>query len=54
MGTVVVFLIVAALVFLAGRKIYLDKKQGKGCCGGNCSQCHGCRVPEKEPGSTGN
>ncbi|MDO5424727.1 MAG: FeoB-associated Cys-rich membrane protein [Eubacteriales bacterium] len=47
MGTFIVLLIVAALVFLAGRSMYRDKKQGKGSCGGNCSQCHGCATPPK-------
>ncbi|MCM1523646.1 MAG: FeoB-associated Cys-rich membrane protein [Ruminococcus sp.] len=42
MGTVIVGLIVAAVLFMAGRQIYADKKSGKSSCGGNCSCCAGC------------
>lgn len=41
MGSVIVFLVLVLIVFLAARSIYKDKKAGKGSCGGNCSQCHG-------------
>ncbi|MCI8639656.1 MAG: FeoB-associated Cys-rich membrane protein [Coprococcus sp.] len=42
MGTLVVGIIVLALVGLAGRSIYKNKKAGK-CCG-DCAHCGGaCR-----------
>ena len=40
-GTVVVFLAVCLTAFLAGRSLWKDKKNGKG-CGGNCAGCSGC------------
>lgn len=43
MATVIIGLIVAAVLFLAGRQLYKDKKQGKSLCGGKCSCCpNGC------------
>lgn len=43
MSTLIVGLIVAAVVFLAARQIYVDKKKGKSFCGGKCSCCpNGC------------
>lgn len=39
MATVIIGLIVAAVLFLAGRQLYKDKKQGKSLCGGKCSCC---------------
>ncbi|MGN0692301.1 MAG: FeoB-associated Cys-rich membrane protein [Oscillospiraceae bacterium] len=43
MATVIIGLIVAAVLFLAGRQLYKDKKQGKFLCGGKCSSCpNGC------------
>ncbi|MGN0633369.1 MAG: FeoB-associated Cys-rich membrane protein [Oscillospiraceae bacterium] len=43
MGTVIIGLIVAAVLFLAIRQLYRDKKQGKSLCGGKCSCCpNGC------------
>ncbi|MDE7302576.1 MAG: FeoB-associated Cys-rich membrane protein [Oscillospiraceae bacterium] len=43
MATVIVGLIVAAVLFLAARQLYVDKKNGKSSCGGNCSCCpNGC------------
>ena len=46
MGTFIVLLILIAIVFLAIRKIYKDKKSGKTCasCSGGCDcgggHCH--------------
>lgn len=43
MATIIVGLIVAAVIFLAARKLYKDKKSGKFSCGGNCAGCpHAC------------
>lgn len=39
MSTVIIGLIVALLLFLAGRKMYKDKRAGKSLCGGKCSGC---------------
>lgn len=41
MGTIIVLAVVAGMAALAIRKIYMDKKSGKGCCscGGSCSGC---------------
>ncbi len=42
-GTVIVLMILAAVVFLAVRSIYKDKKKGgSASCGGDCGRCHGC------------
>lgn len=38
-GTIVAVLAVAFIVFLAIRKMVLDKKEGIGICGQKCSQC---------------
>ena len=59
MEDIIVLLIVAAIVVLAGIYIYRAKKSGKKCigcpdaencgknsessCGGNCSCCQGCK-----------
>ena len=46
MGTFIVLLILIAIVFLAIRKIYKDKKSGKTCascsggCDCGCGHCH--------------
>lgn len=43
MATIIVGLIVAAVLFLAARQLYKDKKSGKSSCGGNCAGCpHAC------------
>ena len=43
MATVIVGLIVAAVLLLAARQLYKDKKSGKSSCGGNCAGCpNGC------------
>lgn len=42
MSTVIIGLIVALLLFLAGRKMYKDKRAGKSLCGGKCSGCPNC------------
>ena len=39
MGTIAATLFVALLVFLAIRRMLLDKKAGIGACGQKCSQC---------------
>lgn len=39
MGTIVAMLVVALLVFLAIRRLVLDKKAGIGPCGQKCSEC---------------
>ncbi|MCM1328237.1 MAG: FeoB-associated Cys-rich membrane protein [Ruminococcus sp.] len=48
MATLIVGLIVAAVIFLAARQLWKDKKSGKSSCGGNCSccpnVCSGCSV----------
>ena len=41
MGTVIVLAILAVVVFLAARSIYMDRKKGGG-CSGNCGSCGGC------------
>ena len=38
-GTIVALLVVAFFVFLAIRRMVLDKKAGIGACGQKCSQC---------------
>lgn len=38
-GTVAALLVVAFIVFLAIRRMVLDKKAGIGACGQKCSQC---------------
>ena len=38
-GTIVASLAVAFIVFLAIRRMVLDKKAGIGACGQKCSQC---------------
>ncbi|MCM1579505.1 MAG: FeoB-associated Cys-rich membrane protein [Ruminococcus sp.] len=42
MGTVIAGVIVALIIFMAGRQMYKDKKSGKSVCGGNCASCCGC------------
>lgn len=42
MGTIVVGAILVIVVGLIIRKMYKDKKNGKGSCGGNCGKCGGC------------
>lgn len=41
-GTIIVLLVLAVIVALIIRSIVKDKKSGKGMCGGDCSNCHGC------------
>ncbi|MBR1762002.1 MAG: FeoB-associated Cys-rich membrane protein [Eubacterium sp.] len=38
-GNIVVLLFVALIVFLAIRRMVLDKKAGIGACGHKCSEC---------------
>ena len=40
-GTIIVLVILAVIVFFAVRSIYKQKKNGS-CCSGDCSKCHGC------------
>ena len=41
-------LLLAAGVFLAGRKLWRDKKNGRTCCGGSgCTCCSGCKKEKK-------
>lgn len=43
MSTVIIALVVALILFLAGRKLWKDKRTGKSLCGGKCSGCpNGC------------
>ena len=39
MPTVVIAVILAVVLFLAGRKLWKDKKAGKSLCGGKCAGC---------------
>ena len=39
LGTIAALLVVALLVFLAVRRMVLDKKAGIGACGQKCSEC---------------
>lgn len=41
-GTIVVGAGLAAVIALVIRKLYRDRKAGKSCCGGSCSNCKGC------------
>lgn len=38
-GTIAVGAAVLVLIFLAARRMILDKKQGKSSCGGGCGSC---------------
>ena len=42
MPTVIVALIIAFVLFLAGRKLWKDRKAGKSLCGGKCAGCANC------------
>ena len=47
LSTVLVGAVIVFVVFLAVRKLWRDKKNGKTCCGGSCSSncysgCCGC------------
>ena len=47
-GVLLVFLLLAAGVFLAGRKLWRDKKNGRTCCGGSgCTCCSNCKKEKK-------
>lgn len=41
-GTMIVGAIVLAVVALIAAKLVKDKRAGKHCCGGDCSDCRGC------------
>lgn len=47
MSTLIVGLILAAVIFLAARQLYKDKKSGKSSCGGNCAGCPNSRVCQR-------
>ena len=48
-GTAIVVLLLAAGVFLAGRKLWRDKKNGRTCCGGSgCTCCSNCKKEKKD------
>lgn len=40
--TIIVAVVLAVIVGLIIRSLVKDKKSGKGICGGDCSNCHGC------------
>ncbi len=40
-GTIIVLVILAVIVFFAVRSIYRKNKNGS-CCNGDCCNCHGC------------
>ena len=42
MGTAIVGTIVLLAVAAAIKSIINNKKNGKGCCGSDCSRCKGC------------
>ena len=42
-GTIVVSLILILIVTGAILTMIRDKKQGRSCCGGNCSKCGMCK-----------
>ena len=43
MGTVIVGIILAVIIFLAVGSMIREKKKGKSLqCGGDCSKCKGC------------
>lgn len=48
MSTVIIALVVALILFLAGRKLWKDKRAGKSLCGGKCSGCPNCCSCHKE------
>ena len=52
-GTIIVLAIVCALVFLAFRSIWKDKKNGRHSCGGNCGACGACSGCSGMPGVGG-
>ena len=41
-SSIIVALIVAFIVFLVIRSMVIEKKSGKGGCGGSCASCGGC------------
>lgn len=50
LSTVLVGAVIVFVVFLAVRKLWKDKKNGKTCCGGSCSSncCSGCCSCDKK------
>lgn len=50
LATILIGLVVLALVLLAARSIWRDKKQGKSCgsCPGGCSGCSGCSAGSRK------
>ena len=47
-STLSVALIIGVVLFLAGRKLWKDRKSGKSTCGGNCASCGCCCHKEKQ------
>ena len=41
-GSIIVAAALIAILALAAVKLLRDKRTGKGGCGGNCAECHGC------------
>lgn len=41
-GSIIAGAAVIAILTLAAVKLIRDKRAGKGCCGGNCAECHCC------------
>lgn len=48
MGSVLVLALLALAVGLAIRRLYRNRKAGKGCCGGSCAHCPGCCGQRRE------
>ena len=42
MSTLIISIVLVAVLFLIGRKIYKDKRAGKSLCGGKCEGCPNC------------
>ncbi|MBQ6442953.1 MAG: FeoB-associated Cys-rich membrane protein [Lachnospiraceae bacterium] len=50
LGTIIVTIILVAAVAGIIYKLIKDKRQGKSCCGGSCTQCKACgRCPGQDP-----
>jgi len=44
LGSAIVFLVLAAVIFLAARSVWNSRK--KGGCGGDCAHCCGCHTEQ--------
>ena len=51
LGTIAVFILLAALVGLIIRSLYKQKKRGGSCtgCSGSCGSCGGCTACHAQP-----